>query len=90
MLAREQGHPSPCEDERNENESELPPLEEVPLGDGDGACHLARCDAKKEDEAYIEALEPMKFDTAELVVRKELVLCSHFSPVHQAEVYCIL
>ena len=27
------------------------------------------CGSKNENEAYIEALEPLKFDTAELVVR---------------------
>ena len=64
MLAQEEGHPSTCEDELYEDESELAPPDEIPVGSGEGACG-----GRNEDEAYIEALEPLKFDTAELVVR---------------------
>lgn len=56
MLAQEEGHPSTCEDELYEDE--------IPVGSGEGTCG-----GRNEDEAYIEALEPLKFDTAELVVR---------------------
>ena len=60
MLAQEEGHTSPCEDELYDDESEPTPSDEVPVRVGDGI---------NEDEAYLEALEPLKFDTAELVVR---------------------
>ena len=64
LLARFEDNPSPCDDKVNGNETEIPPLEEVPMGEEDGACAPLN-----EDEAYIAALEPQKFDTAELVVR---------------------
>ena len=56
------------------DESELPPLEDMPEEGGEGACVSEPCDAKQADEAYIEAMEPIKFDTAELVVRKQLAI----------------
>ena len=64
LLARFEDNPSPCDDKVNGNETEIPPLEEVPMGEEEGACAPLN-----EDEAYIAALEPQKFDTAELVVR---------------------
>lgn len=62
LLARFEDNPSPCDDKVNGNETEIPPLEEVPMGEEEGACAPLN-----EDEAYIAALEPQKFDTAELV-----------------------
>ena len=41
----------------------------MPEEGGEGACKVEPCDAKQADQAYIEALELLKFDTAELVVR---------------------
>ena len=64
LLARFEDNPSPCDDKVNGNETEIPLLEEVPMGEEEGACAPLN-----EDEAYIAALEPQKFDTAELVVR---------------------
>lgn len=62
LYERSEGHPCLCDDQVKENESELASLEEMP----EGAVEVA-CGSKNENEAYIEALEPLKFDTAELV-----------------------
>ena len=64
LLTRAEDSPSPCDDKVNESETKIPPLEEVPVGEEEGACAPLN-----EDEAYIAALEPLKYDTAELVVR---------------------
>ena len=76
ILARDEDHPSPGEDESDKDEAELPELECVPEEGGEGACKAEPRDAKQADQAYIEALELLKFDTAELVVRIQIVLCS--------------
>ena len=41
----------------------------MPEEGGEGACKAEPPDTKQADQAYIEALELLKFDTAELVVR---------------------
>ena len=76
ILARDEDNPSPGEDESDKDETELPELECVPEEGGEGACKAEPRDAKQADQAYIEALELLKFDTAELVVRIQIVLCS--------------
>lgn len=48
----------------------------MPEEGSEGASNSEPCDAKQADQAYIEALELIKFDTAELVVRIQLALCS--------------
>jgi len=48
----------------------------VPEDGGEGASIAEAQDTKQADQTYIEALELLKFDTAELVVRTQLVLCS--------------
>lgn len=63
-MAPFEDNPSPCDAKVNGNETVIPPLEEVPMGKEEGACAPLN-----EDEAYIAALEPQKFHTAELVVR---------------------
>ena len=45
----------------------------MPENGGEGA---SIAEPQDQDQAYIEALELLKFDTAELVVRIQLVLCS--------------
>ena len=69
ILARDEDHASPGEDESDKDEAELPELECVPEKVGEGACKAEPPDTKQADQAYIEALELLKFDTAELVVR---------------------
>ena len=66
LLAREDDNTSPGENESNTDETEV---EEPPVQGGEGACASDTCDAKQADQVYIETLEPIKFDTAELVVR---------------------
>ena len=73
ILARDEDHPSPGEGESDEDKTELPELELVPDEGGEGAFKAEPCDAKQADQAYIEALELIKFDTAELVVRSLIV-----------------
>lgn len=48
----------------------------MPEEGSEGASNSGPSDAKQADQAYIEALELIKFDTAELVVRIQLALCS--------------
>ena len=48
----------------------------MPEDGGEGASIAEAQDTKQADQTYIEALELLKFDTAELVVRIQLVLCS--------------
>ncbi|KAL9975428.1 hypothetical protein ACROYT_G012589 [Oculina patagonica] len=67
LLAQDEDHPSPDEDESDVDETELPPLVEVSEEGGEEAGSSEPCDAKQADQAYIDALEPIKFDTAELV-----------------------
>lgn len=64
LLAREDDNTSPGENESNTDETEV---EEPPVQGGEGACASDTCDAKQADQVYIETLEPIKFDTAELV-----------------------
>lgn len=69
ILARDEDQPSPCEDESDEDKTEPLPLETVPEDGGEGTSKAEPHDAKQADQAYIDALELIKFDTAELVVR---------------------
>ena len=66
LLAREDENFSVWEIETNTDENGL---EEPPEGDGNGPCALDPCDPKQADQAYIETLESIKFEAAELVVR---------------------
>ena len=66
LLAREDENFSVWEIETNTDENGL---EEPPEGDGNGPCAPDPCDPKQADQAYIETLESIKFEAAELVVR---------------------
>lgn len=69
ILARDEDQPSTGEDESDEDKTEPSPLERVPEDGSEGASKAEPHDAEQADQAYIEALELIKFDTAELVVR---------------------
>ena len=66
LLAREDENFSVWEIETNRDENGL---EEPPEGGGNGPCAPDPCDPKQADQAYIETLESIKFEAAELVVR---------------------
>lgn len=81
MLSRDDGHLSPCLEEFNEDDGDLPSLKQLPLDSEERTSAFEPHDPKKESETYIEALEPIKFDTAELVVRKQwFVRCREMNP----------
>ena len=68
LLAREEDHPCSNTFELDQDDSEPVPVQDLPVQGAEGACVSEPLDLELTAKAYIEALEPIKFDTAELVV----------------------